>query len=44
MIRESETKFPNSIKISENAKDIIQKLLHKDPSKRLGAKGGKEIE
>jgi len=29
--------FPQNITISENAKDLIRKILVKDPSKRLGA-------
>jgi len=35
--------FPSQVKISDNAKDIITKLLHKNPSKRLGANGDQEI-
>jgi len=34
-------KFPPSI--SDSAKDIISKLLEKDPSRRLGAGGSVEI-
>lgn len=36
--------FPSQVKISDNAKDIITKLLHKNPSKRLGANGDQEIQ
>ena len=34
--------FPETIEISEDAKDIILKLLEKDPIKRLGSHGGIE--
>ena len=29
--------FPKMIKVSEELKDLIQKCLEKDPSKRLGS-------
>ena len=36
-IEKLEISFPKKISISENAKDLIKKILIKDPSKRLGA-------
>jgi len=39
LIRDSEVKFPSKPPLSDNAKDIIKKLLIKDPHKRLGANG-----
>ena len=36
-IEKLEISFPKNISISENAKDLIKKILIKDPSKRLGA-------
>ena len=32
--------FPKDIKVSENCKDLIRRLLEKNPEKRLGAKFG----
>lgn len=32
--------FPESLQISEEAKDLIRKLLVKNPKQRLGAVGG----
>ena len=43
LIRDSEVKFPSKPPLSDNAKDIIKKLLIKDPHKRLGANGPQEI-
>jgi serine/threonine protein kinase len=43
MIQKSPIKYPKRIQISEDAKDIINKLLEKDPNKRLGTGGLKEI-
>ena len=40
MIQKNEVKFPKRINLSEEAKDIIKKLLEKNPKKRLGAKKG----
>ena len=42
LIKTSPVKFPKKINLSEEAKDIIQKLLEKNPKKRLGSKGGIE--
>jgi serine/threonine protein kinase len=42
-IKNAEPKFPEKPKASDEAKDIILKLLIKDPSKRLGSKGDQEI-
>ncbi len=36
-IEKLQISFPQDIAISENAKDLIKKILIKDPSKRLGA-------
>ena len=36
-IEKLQISFPEDIAISENAKDLIKKILIKDPSKRLGA-------
>ena len=44
MIQNSQVKFPKRINLSDSAKDIIQKLLEKNPKKRLGYhKGIEEI-
>ena len=44
MIKNSAVKFPKRIKLSDEAKDVITKLLDKNPKKRLGSHGGiKEI-
>lgn len=44
LIKESPCIFPDEkaygIKISEKGKDLIQKLLTKNPAKRIGTKGG----
>jgi serum/glucocorticoid-regulated kinase 2 len=42
-ILNSDVRFPKKIKISEEAKDFICKLLVKDEDKRLGANGFDEI-
>ena len=42
MIQNSAVKFPKRINLSDDAKDIIQKLLEKNPKKRLGAQKGIE--
>ena len=42
LIKTSPVKFPKKINLSEEAKDIIQKLLEKSPKNRLGSKGGIE--
>lgn len=39
-IQKSGVKFPDKVKISKDCKSFIKSLLHKDPKKRLGAKGG----
>ena len=36
----AEVKFPKKIKISDNAKDLIKKLLIKKQNNRLGAQNG----
>ena len=36
-IKKLQISFPQNVAISENAKDLIKKILIKDPSKRLGA-------
>ena len=36
-IEKLEISFPNNISMSENAKDLIRRILITDPSKRLGA-------
>ena len=41
-ISEIDVEFPKNVKISEEGKDFIRKLLHKDPIKRLGAAKGLE--
>ena len=40
LIESAELKFPKRIPISDEAKDLIRKLLIKDQDKRLGAQGG----
>ena len=40
MIKNSTVQFPQKINISDEAKDIIQKLLEKDPKIRLGSQNG----
>ena len=42
MIKNSSVKFPKRVNLSEEAKDIIQKLLEKNPKKRLGYQKGIE--
>ena len=42
LITKSDLKFPKKIQISDNAKDLIKKLLIKDQDMRLGAEGGFE--
>ena len=42
MIQTSQVKFPKRINLSNEAKDIIQKLLEKNPKKRLGYQKGIE--
>ena len=48
MIKQEQAEFPNKIShgftVSNTAKDLLEKLLAKDPKDRLGSKGGvKEI-
>ena len=47
LIRESKVNFPDPVKhritVSDEAKDLICKLLNKEKTKRLGANGVKEI-
>ena len=42
LITKAEIKYPKKIQVSENAKDLISKLLIKDQDLRLGADGGFE--
>ena len=42
LIKTSAVKFPKRIALSEDAKDIIKKLLEKNPKKRLGSQKGIE--
>ena len=42
MIKTSPVKFPKRIKLSDEAKDVIIKLLEKNPKKRLGSQKGIE--
>ena len=42
LIKTSPVKFPKRINLSEEAKDIIRKLLDKNPRKRLGSQNGIE--
>ena len=43
LIKSAPLKFPNRIILSDNAKDIIKKLLNRNVKKRLGNNGIKEI-
>ena len=42
MIKNNPVKFPKRITLSDDAKDVIKKLLEKNPKKRLGAQNGIE--
>ena len=42
LIKTSSVRFPKRINLSEDAKDIIRKLLEKNPKKRLGSQRGIE--
>ena len=42
LIKNSPVKFPKRITLQEDTKDIIKKLLEKNPKKRLGSQGGLE--
>ena len=42
MIKGSPVKFSSRIQLSEDAKDIIRKLLEKNPKNRLGSQNGIE--
>ena len=42
LITKSEVQFPKKIEVSENAKDLISKLLIKNQDLRLGSQGGFE--
>ena len=44
LIKSAPLKFPNRIILSDNAKDIIKKLLNRNVKKRLGNNGIKEIQ
>lgn len=43
-IVDKDVRFPNSIQMSEDLKDIILKLLKKDPKERLGYSDPGQIE
>lgn len=38
-IKEGEFRFSDKVKVSDEAKDFIVKLLNRDPKKRLGSQG-----
>ena len=38
-IKEGEFRFSDKVKVSEEAKDFIVKMLNRDPKLRLGCKG-----
>lgn len=40
LIKTNPVKFPKRIPLSEEAKDVIRKLLEKNPKNRLGSKEG----
>ena len=42
LITKAELKFPKKIEVSEDAKDLIKKLLIKNQDLRLGSEGGFE--
>jgi serum/glucocorticoid-regulated kinase 2 len=42
LIKNSSVKFPRRITLSEESKDVIRKLLEKNPKKRLGSQSGIE--
>ena len=42
LIKTNPVKFPKRIPLSEEAKDVIRKLLEKNPKNRLGSKEGIE--
>ncbi len=42
MIKSGAVKFPKRINLSDDAKDVIKKLLEKNPKKRLGSQNGIE--
>ncbi|EPQ59206.1 kinase-like protein, partial [Gloeophyllum trabeum ATCC 11539] len=39
----SDYKFPRDLKVDPDARDLIARLLEKDPSKRLGTNGAEEV-
>lgn len=43
-IKQCKYKFPENIRVSEEAKDLIRRLLVRKPEQRLGHKGGVEIQ
>ena len=43
MIVTSSVRWPNHTKTTDLAKDFIVKITHKDPYKRLGVNGVKDI-
>ena len=43
LIKSGTLKFPKRIQLSDEAKDVIKKLLERDVNKRLGNKGNNEI-
>ncbi|CDW72093.1 protein kinase domain protein [Stylonychia lemnae] len=42
-ILKQKLKFPNDVPLSKDCRDFIEKLLHKDPAKRLGNNGFQEV-
>ena len=42
LITKSDLRFPKKVKVSDEAKDLLSKLLIKDQKKRFGVKGGFE--
>lgn len=38
-IKEGQFRFSDKVKVSDEAKDFIVKLLNRDPKKRLGSTG-----
>lgn len=44
LIQLADLKFPSDIKVSNHAIDLMKKLLHRNPAKRLGTNGIAEIE
>ena len=43
IIKKAKVGFPEQIKISDEGKDLVKRLLVKDPKKRLGVNGWESI-